>query len=164
MEFSLQIAFKSLIINETSGRSKQSIPTTTVDYLVEIFNCVPDLVKIDVEGAERLVLQGAVELAHKQVARFLVEMHSNSELPMSENAQRVLSWCQKVNYRAWYLKDKVQLTAPELISGRGRCHLLLLPAEEMLPEILAKLEQGAPLEKVQINMNLETTMDSRISS
>ena len=134
-------------------KSKRSVPTTTIDNLVEIFNCLPDLVKIDVEGAEQLVLQGATKLAHKQVTQFFVEMHSNTELPMSENAQKILCWCQQVNYQAWYLKDKIKLTTPKPIAGRGRCHLLLLPSERGLPKSLFELDQGAPLEKVQMSGN-----------
>lgn len=134
-------------------KSKRSVPTTTIENLVQIFNCLPDLVKIDAEGAERLVLQGATALAHKQVTRFFVEMHSSVELPMSENAQKILHWCQQVNYQAWYLKDKIKLTTPEPITRRGRCHLLLLPSEKSLPQSLVKLDQGAPLEKVQMSRN-----------
>ena len=134
-------------------KSKQSLFTTTIDHLVEVFDCRPDLVKIDVEGAERLVLQGATELARQRITQFFVEMHSSSELPMSDNARQILNWCQEMNYQAWYLKDKTRLETPEPIRARGRCHLLLLPCEKELPRTLAGLEQGAPLEKVQISKN-----------
>lgn len=134
-------------------KSKRSVPTTTVDNLVRTFDCLPDLVKIDVEGAESLVLEGATELAHGQVTHFFVEMHSNTELPMSKNAQKILDWCQQVNYQAWYLKDKIKLTTPKPIAHRGRCHLLLLPNNQDLPQSLVELDQSALLEKVRIPSN-----------
>lgn len=134
-------------------KAKQSVPTTTIDGLTEALNCLPDLVKIDVEGAEFLVLQGATDLARRQMTRFFVEMHSNAELPMSGNAQNILDWCRQVGYEAWYLKEKIKLTTPQPIAHRGRCHLLLLPADKSLPQGLAGLEQGAPLEKVQMSRN-----------
>ncbi|HLO16669.1 MAG TPA: FkbM family methyltransferase [Anaerolineales bacterium] len=137
-------------------KSKQTVPTTTVDHLVTVLNSLPDLVKIDVEGAERLVLKGATTLASRKHTMFFVEMHSSYELPMEENARHVLNWCQQVGYQAWYMKDKTKLTTPEPIQRRGRCHLLLLPCEAGFPESLNELEQSAPVEKVRIIRNFNS--------
>ena len=128
--------------------NQREVPTVTIDRLCATYNWIPDLVKIDTEGAESLVLQGATQLAANQGTRFFVEMHSNQELTMAENAQRILGWCQENDYRAWYLKEKNVLEKPEQIARRGRCHLLLLPSGEALPAALKDLEQGGPLEKV----------------
>lgn len=128
---------------------KRRVPTTTLDRLMETTDCIPDLVKIDVEGAERLVLKGAAELARRRETRFFVEMHSSAELPMRENAGSILDWCQGAGYVAWYLKEMCPLTTAETIAGRGRCHLLLLPEGESPPDGLTGLEQGASLEKVR---------------
>lgn len=53
---------------ETAAALGQSmkVPTTTIDVLVETMGWTPDFVKIDVEGAEAKVLQGAVALAKQQ--------------------------------------------------------------------------------------------------
>lgn len=122
--------------------------TVTIDSLSDQYGLIPDLVKIDVEGAENLVLQGGENLASKMKTKFFVEMHSNPELTMRENAESTIRWCKKNSYRAWYLKDKTELTSPSQIENRGRCHLLLLPNEMPFPEYLMSLEQGAPLDKV----------------
>lgn len=121
------------------------VPTLSVDWLCSWFNLVPDLVKIDVEGAEVKVLQGAKELAKKQTTKFFVEMHSNPELRMLDNAREILHWCKNLNYTAWYLKEKVRLEDPEQIEGRGRCHLLLLPNDEKFPDYLYPIPQGCSL-------------------
>lgn len=128
------------------GMQKQVI-TTTIDHLVDQYSILPDLVKIDTEGAERLVLQGATQLAKRQATRFFVEMHSNPEISMHDNAQATLEWCRQVGYLAWYLKEKIELTSPETISHRGRCHLLLLPIHEEFPEYLRQINQGSSLKK-----------------
>ncbi|MBN2117165.1 MAG: FkbM family methyltransferase [Anaerolineales bacterium] len=128
-----------------------TVSTVTVDELVERHQIVPDLVKIDVEGAETLVLQGARNLAQKQVTRFFVEMHSVPGVTMSENARQVLDWCNQYSYNAWYLKEKTQLIEPAQIATRGRCHLLLLPAHFLFPSYLCTLAQSDPLEKVHIS-------------
>jgi hypothetical protein len=126
------------------------VSTVTVDALTATYGLIPDLVKLDVEGAEYLVLQGATALAQKQMTRFFVEMHSSAQLPMVENTQKVLGWCREQGYRAWYMKEKIELTDPAQVASRGRCHLLLLPEKMALPARLLPLEQGAVLEKVQL--------------
>jgi len=123
------------------------VSTTTVDTLIEDYHVIPDLVKIDVEGAETKVLLGAVNLAEKQITRFFVEVHS-SPISMTDNATKIIEWCQNNNYQAWYLKEKVFLTDPDQIAHRGRCHLLLLPENQSFPEYLLPLKQGARLEEV----------------
>jgi FkbM family methyltransferase len=133
---------------ELSGASF-NVPAVTVDSLAEKYQIVPDFVKIDVEGAEITVLHGAVKLAQKGQTRFFIEMHSG-KMTMSENARQVLDWCNQYHYRAWYLKEKTQMTDPAQIAARGRCHLLLLPEDTEFPPYLLNLTQGDSLEKVHI--------------
>ena len=82
------------------------VSTTTIDDLVKRHG-LPDFIKIDVEGAESNVLAGAKECLLMHKTRFLVEMHSNIDLPMVENARRVLDLCNSSGYGAWYLARKV---------------------------------------------------------
>lgn len=135
---------------ETASRLDRSIevPTTSVDALSRRYGVLPDLVKIDVEGAESRVLSGSIDCAAGLKTRFLVEMHSNPELQMPENAERVLRWCADRGYAAWYLKEKVRLEDAWQIETRGRCHLLLQPSSWTFPEWLLPIEQSAELESV----------------
>jgi FkbM family methyltransferase len=120
-----------------------SISTTTLDALGDLLGFQPDFIKIDVEGAETKVLAGSVRLAAQRRARFLVELHSNSQLPMLANAQRTLEWCGEVGYSAWYLKEHTPLLSAEQISHRGRCHVLLQPSHWEYPEWLRGIAQLA---------------------
>ena len=45
---------------------------------MEKFNCIPDLIKIDVEGAEVLVLQGARKVLSEYMPIILLSVHSDS--------------------------------------------------------------------------------------
>lgn len=126
--------------------SHYPVPTITVDDITKRLRLDPDLVKIDVEGAEGKVLNGAVELANSQKARFFVEMHSSRELPMIKNAEDVLRWCTDTRYTAWYLRDHAVLDSPNRIADRGRCHLLLQPANWDYPEWLRRIEQNSMLQ------------------
>jgi FkbM family methyltransferase len=119
--------------------------TVTLDKLSERLNIVPDFIKIDVEGAERLVLQGASKLCLLNEIKVFVEMHSNQELTMASNAEYILNWCKEKNYKAWYLTNGEELMTPEQISSRGRCHLLLLPINQDYPSKLRDIKQGDTL-------------------
>lgn len=137
--------FRSHARSAAKAGLSRKVPLVTLDRLCESLRVVPDLVKIDVEGAEHEVLLGSAEIARKGQSRMLVEMHALAELPMHENAARVLDWCRSIDYRAWYLKEHAVLEAPEQIAHRGRCHLLLQPSSMTYPEWLTSLPQSAPV-------------------
>lgn len=132
--------------------SSSTVPTISLDWISEWYQLTPELVKIDTEGAEYKVLQGSIGLAKKRATKFLVEMHSNSELSMKENARNILNWCISHGYTPWYLKEKIVLESPVMIENRGRCHLLLLPSEHEFPKYLRSIDQSADLETVQALM------------
>src|SRR5690606_130263 len=96
----------------------------------------PDLVKIDVEGAEALVMQGANILAQQTECNFFIEMHAVEGLSMQENAQKMLDWCKQNRYKPWYLKTGEILLDAETIKQRGKCHLLLMPVNKDYPDYL----------------------------
>lgn len=121
------------------------VDTTTVDSLVDNYHLIPDLVKIDVEGAEYLVLEGAKALARNQKTFFFVEMHALAEVTMEENAKNILAWCNEVSYNAWYMSEAKIMITPEIIAHRGKCHLLLIPKEMEYPLYLKGIKQGNAL-------------------
>lgn len=125
--------------------SYYEVQKMTLDTLVKEVGQLPDLIKIDVEGAEYLVLQGATQTAALQKSTFFIEMHALKELSMKENATWVLNWCKENDYNAYYLKTALELTDPEIIASRGKCHLLLLPKNERYPEYLKNIKEGSPL-------------------
>lgn len=127
--------------------SKYFVRTQKLDTLSKTLNLCPDFVKIDVEGAETSVLNGAIEVARQQKTRFLVEMHSNPELPMQENGEQVLRWCETMQYDAFYLKTHEKVTDISCFAHRGRCHLLLQPMSMQYPDNFKHIQQGDNLEK-----------------
>lgn len=144
--------FKSHAHTASAVGASIMTPTTTIDKLAKMIGWVPNLVKIDVEGAEYKVLSGAKEIASQQKTWFMVEMHSPPELPMIENANMILAWANEVGYHAWYMRDAVRFTRAEMID-RGRCHLLLLPAKIQYPNELKAIPQRAPLELKELTAN-----------
>jgi FkbM family methyltransferase len=128
-----------------SKGAKKKVNTVTVDFLCDYYQLTPDLVKIDVEGAELLVLEGAVNLASAQKTRFFIEMHRLEERSMKDSGQFVIDWCISQNYKAFYLTNHSLLANSESIASRGKCHLLLLPNEQEYPIGLSSIKRNSNL-------------------
>lgn len=122
-----------------------NVKTVTLDNLYHFYKVKPDLVKIDVEGAETQVMEGAFEVARETQCTFFVEMHDLQSLEMESAGQLILDWCAKSNYKAWYLKSGEALVSASVIKGRGKCHLLLQPNDKPYPSYLLSISQNAPL-------------------
>ncbi|MBX2963389.1 MAG: FkbM family methyltransferase [Cyclobacteriaceae bacterium] len=124
------------------------VETITIDLLVDQYQVQPDFVKIDVEGAEALVLQGATQLARQGITRFFVEMHATEEVSMEQNANRIIEWANEIGYKVWYLKEEVQITSGAAIASRGKCHLLLQHGNFGYPEFLLGVKEKAELRTI----------------
>ena len=124
------------------------VPTITLDTVCSLYGIIPDLIKIDVEGAEYEVLRGSARLASHQSSRFFVEVHANPSLPLLKNTVNILRWCDEVEYRAWYLKEAVHLADASQIKPGGGCHLLLQPASWKYPEWLKGIAESSNLAEI----------------
>lgn len=129
----------------TAVGSYYKVEKLTIDTLVEKTGLIPDLIKIDVEGAESLALLGATKVAAKQTVKIFVEMHAPKELPMKQNAELIMNWCLSHQYKPYYLKERTILTNSDMIAHRGKCHLLLIPNGQEFPKYLGDIKQGDPL-------------------
>lgn len=127
--------------------SFKNVTTVTLDYLYSYYGLRPDLVKIDVEGAETLVMEGAKTLAKETKCTFFVEMHNVKDLGMEKATEMMIAWSRKMDYRVWYLKTAEELISGKPVKTRGKCHLLLLPNEKPYFSYLKGIEQNAPLPK-----------------
>jgi len=137
--------FKSHAKSASKLNSWYWVPTLTLDDVAEEQNMDPDFIKIDVEGAEHLVLRGSGKLAKRKRVHYFVEMHSNTNMSMVQNAELILEWCREYEYKAWYMRDAIQLKDAEQIAHRGKCHLLLLPEGTDYPDSIRNVPQGAAL-------------------
>ena len=106
--------FKSFAKTASKMNAHFPVPTLTLDSLSEKLNLEPDLVKVDVEGAEYEVLKSGTNLASEGRTVFFVEMHSGPELSITSNTERILEWCVQMGYHAWYLKTKELLSVDSI--------------------------------------------------
>lgn len=125
-----------------------TVRSFTLSSILESTGFVTDLVKVDVEGAEREVLAGASDAVARWKPRFMVEMHSGENLPMRTNAADVLAWCDQHDYDAWYLATGERLADPGPLEHRGRCHLLLQERGAPFPSIIEGIPQSAAVDLV----------------
>lgn len=139
--------FASHAESAAAVNSYKNVSTVTLDYLYSYYGLRPDLVKIDVEGAETLVMEGAKTLAKETNCTFFIEMHTVKDLGMVKATEMMIAWSKKMDYKVWYLKTGEELFSGDAVKSRGKCHLLLLPSEMPYFSYLKGIEQSAPLPK-----------------
>jgi FkbM family methyltransferase len=137
--------YASHAVTASSMNSYLDVKTVTLDYMYDFYGIQPDLVKIDVEGAETLVMKAAIKLAKETKCTFFIEMHNVEGLGMEVAGDVMVQWCADNNYKAWYLKPEEILSSGKAIATRGKCHLLLLPEEASYPDYLKGIVQNSPL-------------------
>lgn len=128
--------------------SHTQVNSITLDDLTAYYGTLPDLVKVDVEGAELEVLEGSYDLVSQSKCKLFVEMHKLEDLGMEASGNKVLDWCKKTGYKAWYLKTGEELSSGFEIRNRGKCHLLLMPEKDTYPDYLKGIKPNAQLPKI----------------
>lgn len=78
-------------------KSQLEVPSLTLDRFCAESQIVPDLIKVDVEGAELLVLQGAERLLEALHPALIVAVHPYW-LPLSQNVEQIFDLLKRHNY------------------------------------------------------------------
>jgi FkbM family methyltransferase len=79
-------------------RGRIEVPTVTLDEFTKTRKLKPDLVKIDVEGAELLVLRGCRHILAECRPRFIVAVHP-TWLPLGQQAAELFQLFESHSYR-----------------------------------------------------------------
>lgn len=82
------------------SNSKNGTKTITIDQYVNDTNIIPNIIKIDVEGAELNVLNGCKETLSKHKPKIILEIH-NDYLRKNFNTEpaEVINFIEKFNYK-----------------------------------------------------------------
>lgn len=75
--------------------------TLTMDQWASHANAIPDFIKIDVEGAELLVLQGAQDTISKSSPKIFAEMLRKWAAPFGYHPNDVISFMATLGYACW---------------------------------------------------------------
>lgn len=91
-------------------KNRKAIPvrTATMDsFIYDNLNPPPDLLKIDVEGAEALVIQGGLKTIKAFSPRIIIEIHG------PRNAQKTWGLLQGLNYRWSWVRGAARQSVPD---------------------------------------------------
>lgn len=116
-----------LIINSqnSSVEHGQNVPVemTTIDSYVAHTTTVPDIMKIDVEGFEYQVLQGAMNTLIIHRPAIFLELHGNWIQQFGHTHLDVIHLLLSLNYKITFLNhQEVDITDPQL--GEVGCRLI----------------------------------------
>ncbi len=125
----------------TAKRNNQYSTVTSIalDDIVNQLGIMPDLVKMDIEGAEYEALQGAHSILGSGTTKFLIEMHAFNEDLLRSGSSKLLDILQPYDYEVWDLDTKDQVTYDSPVRDRVRYHVLLTPKTMGFPEFLKNI-------------------------
>lgn len=125
------------IVSRSTGADTIKVKTNTLD--LELINEPRiDLLKIDVEGFEWRVLQGAEVTLRNKRPRLLIEIHPANLTQFGDRAEQVLELIEKLNYRFEYylfLPDAGKSPIQRLISRYGGRSTVFESKEAFLKDI-----------------------------
>jgi FkbM family methyltransferase len=98
---SLTIGRPQLPFLESAERTVALVSTVRLDTYYEKYEVAPDVIKIDVEGAEGMVLRGAPAILRRSRPVLVVSMHPYW-LPDSESTEEILAFTFRHGY---HVKD-----------------------------------------------------------
>jgi len=116
--------------------------TLALDDFINGMDIAPELIKIDIEGAELKALAGLTRTLQTIRPLVFVELHAWGDVTVSGTAAGVLELLQPLDYDMVYLRTKEIVTDPAILADRGRCHVVLCPRESSFGEQLATLDTG----------------------
>jgi len=129
-----QGAYSALKVGETPGTTSAiTVRQTTLDAIAAAESLyLVDFVKMDVEGAELLVLQGGEEF-FSRIPRPLVmcEFNDNRAAPYGHTSRDVYQWLRDRDYEWFRLSDNARLLAQSDETRYDYTNLVACPVEKL---------------------------------
>ena len=113
--------------------------TLALDDFISAHGLTPELIKMDIEGAELKALAGLTQTMRTIRPLVFVELHSWGDVTVSGTVAYLLPQLAALAYHLVYLRTKAIVTDAAVLADRGRCHVVLCPHESPFLEQLATL-------------------------
>ncbi len=104
------------IVDDRKYKGRSDIPMITIDRYCIGKNIFPDMFKIDVEGAEMLVLEGALQTLKKCRPTIYISIHPRQLACQNISPQDVKNFVLALDY-AWYFSDGSKVEGSDLGFG-----------------------------------------------
>lgn len=98
---------------KTISSGKNQISSISLDEYIAAGNRIPDLIKIDIEGAEMMALKG-LELNIQRIPQIIIEIHPKKLPEFESNYKEVLNWLDKYGYIQYLIPNHKDVTKSEL--------------------------------------------------
>ena len=86
------------LLNNRSGMHSIQVSASTLDQVVSEFNVVPDLIKIDIEGAELACLKGAIKTIQLYQPEIVLSVHPRQMQEMGNHVEELEVFLHQMGY------------------------------------------------------------------
>jgi FkbM family methyltransferase len=100
------------IVSDFGGSNTLEVETVTLDDMAEEIHTMPDVIKLDVEGAEYMALQGAIEVIDTSKPVLVLEVWDASD----EHCSQFHELLQARGYHAHIIREARLLVVDELLT------------------------------------------------
>jgi FkbM family methyltransferase len=90
---------------EGHEKRKVDVPCTTLDRIVATLGLQPTTVKMDIEGAEDLALEGAGDTLARREVKLLLEIHHSYLMRRGKNANTILRSLADLGKEVYFIED-----------------------------------------------------------
>jgi FkbM family methyltransferase len=98
---------KDAFMTRKSNFKKISIQSMTLDYFCKLNNIIPNFIKIDVEGSEYKVIQGALDILqkYKPILSLEIEFDVNNFTFINPSYKYAIQTLQSLGYNIFFIDD-----------------------------------------------------------
>jgi len=114
-------AFSSIIdTNRVKTEKKVKVTSLVIDRFIDEIKKDIDLLKIDAEGAEKLILNGAIEsLKNRKIKRVMIEMYDLNFKLYNTSCEEIDSIFKSYGYESYFVQDSKKIDYSSDFSNRS---------------------------------------------
>ena len=104
----------SKISTSVKGVKEKKLRQISLDYFCEVNDVIPDLIKIDVEGAEFNVLEGASKIIKENRPEIIISLHPKHLNALGRHISEIFNFCEIFSYELLSCNNMREIKRAEL--------------------------------------------------